>query len=82
MPKGDEKVAEEKEYIWAIDGDDGLIELLLDSHETKAHLEGRLEQVLWKHERGKPLQTSVTDPSLRQKVEVTSQIKFKLSNLN
>ena len=31
LPKGEEKTAEEKEYVWATDGDDGLIELLLDS---------------------------------------------------
>jgi len=33
----------QEEYVWATDGDDGLIELLLDSHETKARVEGRLE---------------------------------------
>jgi len=34
--KGDEKMAEEKEYVGVAKGDDGLIELLLDSNETVA----------------------------------------------
>ena len=38
--QGKEKVAEEKEYLWAADRDNGLIELLLDSHETVARLQG------------------------------------------
>ena len=29
--RGEEKTAKEKEYLWAADGNDGLIELLLDS---------------------------------------------------
>ena len=35
--KGDLKAAEveEKEYLWAAEGDDGIIELLLDSKETR-----------------------------------------------
>ena len=37
-PKGVEKMAEEKEYLWATDGNNGLIELLLDSNETVARL--------------------------------------------
>ena len=76
LPKGDEKTAEEKEYIWATDGDDGLIELLLDSHETKARLVGRLEQVLRRQERDKLSPVNVTVPSSRQEVKVTSQIKL------
>ena len=51
--KGEEKKAEEKEYLWAADGDEGLIELLLDSKETVARLEARLAQVLRKGERAK-----------------------------
>ena len=46
--KGDKKLEEEKEYCWAADG---LIELLLDSNETVASLQGRLSQVLRKQER-------------------------------
>lgn len=36
--KGEKHVKEEKEYLWAADGDDGIIELLLDSNETIACL--------------------------------------------
>ena len=46
--KGEEHIKEEKEYLWAADGDDGIIELILDSNETVAHLQGRLTQVLRK----------------------------------
>ena len=51
--KGEERAAEEKEYLWAADGDEGLIELLLDSRETVARLEARLAQVLRRAERAK-----------------------------
>ena len=40
------KGKEKKEYLWTVDGDEGLIELLLDSKETVARLEARLAQVL------------------------------------
>ena len=40
LAKGEEKMAEEKEYLWVADGDDGLIELLLDSNEMVARLQG------------------------------------------
>ena len=40
LPKGEEKMTEEKEYLWAADGDDGLIELLLDLNEMVARLQG------------------------------------------
>ena len=43
--KGDEKAVEEKEYVWATKGDDGLIELLLDSKETASCLSARLAKV-------------------------------------
>ena len=42
--KGEEHIKEEKEYLWAADGDDGIIELILDSNETVARLQGRLTQ--------------------------------------
>ena len=45
-PKGIEKMAEEKEYLWATDGNNRLIELLLDSNETIVRLQGRLAQML------------------------------------
>ena len=48
LPKGEEKMTEEKEYFWATDGDDGLIKLLLDSNKKVARLQGRLAQVLRK----------------------------------
>ena len=47
--KGDSKAvvkAEEKEYLWAVEGDDGFVKLLLDSRETSAHLQARLKKVL------------------------------------
>ena len=42
LRRGDSKAAEaeEKEYLWAAEGDDGIIELLLDSKETTADGEG------------------------------------------
>ena len=49
--KDDSKLKEEKEYLWAADGDNGIIELLMDSNETVACLQGRLAQVLRKQER-------------------------------
>ena len=45
--KGDSKAvvkAEEKEYPWAAEGDDGFVESLLDSRETSAHLQARLKK--------------------------------------
>ena len=42
--KDDAKLKEEKEYLWTTDGDDEIIELLLDSNETVACLQGRLAQ--------------------------------------
>ena len=51
--------------------------MLLDSHETKARLEGRLEQVLRKQEQGRALITPrVTDSTPKQKADVKSQIKL------
>ena len=50
--KGDEKKAEEKEYLWTADRDSGLIELLLNSKEIVSHLEGHLAHVLRKKKKG------------------------------
>ena len=50
--KGEEHIKEEKEYFWAADGDDGIIELILDSNETVARLQECLTQVLRKQDRG------------------------------
>ena len=46
--KGDSKAgeAEEKEYLWAAKGDDGIIELLLDSKKTTTRLRAHLNKVL------------------------------------
>ena len=51
--KGDSKVvkAEEKEYLWAAEGDDGIIELLLDLKEIAARLQARLNKGLRQKER-------------------------------
>ena len=74
-------MAEEKEYLWAAEGDDGLIELLLDSHEMVARLWGRLTQVLRKQEKGaQPLPPNTTE-NLEQKDKVISQIKLPKLNL-
>ena len=40
--KGEEKMVEEKECLWAADGNDTFIELLLDSNGIVARLQGRL----------------------------------------
>ena len=81
LPKGEEKLAGEKEYLWAADSDDGLIELLLDSNETVARLQGRLAQVLRKQEKGlRPLLPNTTE-TLEQRNKVTSQIKLPKMNL-
>ena len=74
-------MAEEKEYLWATDGDDGLTELLLDSNETVARLQGRLAQTLRKQENGsRPLLPNTTE-TLEQRNKVTSQIKLPKINL-
>ena len=45
--KGDPKaVKAEKEYLWAVKGDDGIIKLLLDSKEMTARLQALLNKVL------------------------------------
>ena len=73
-------MAEEKEYLWAADGDDGLIELMLDSNETVARLQGQLAQVLRKQEKGsQPLLPNTTE-TLEQRNKVTSQIKLPKIN--
>ena len=43
--KGDKKVVEEREYSWAAEGDDGLIELLPDSKEMASCLNALLARV-------------------------------------
>ena len=80
--KGEEKMVEEKEYLWAADGNNGLIELLLDSNEMVVRLQGRLAQVLRKQEKGsQPLLPNTTE-TLEQRNKVTSQIKLPKINLS
>jgi len=43
--------AEEKEYFWAAEGDDGFVELLLDSKETSGRLQACLKKVFRLQER-------------------------------
>ena len=77
LPKGEEKMEEEKEYFWATDGDDGPIELLLDSNKKVARLQGRLAQGLRKQKKGsRPLLPNTTE-TLQQRNKVTSQIKLQ-----
>ena len=76
--KGEERAAEEKEYLWAADGDEGLIELLLDSRETVAQLEGRLAQVLRRGERAK--ERPLTSGNLIEP-QNNSSVKMKLPKL-
>ena len=38
LSKGEEIMVEEKEYLWAADSNDGLVELLLDLNETVVRL--------------------------------------------
>ena len=89
MKAGDEKETEEKEYLWATDGDGGLIELLLDSKETTAHLEARLARVLRKAERAamRPLTLPATSPLLTTSGNLTesqtdNNVKMKLPKLS
>ena len=66
---GDEKAVEERECSWAAKGDNGLIELMLDSKETASCLNERLAKVtrLQERARGRPLPlTSERKPSERE----------------
>ena len=80
--KGEERKAEEKEYLWAADGDEGLIELLLDSKEMVARLEARLAQVLRKRERAKerPLTSGIEEP--QNNMSNSTSVKMKLPKLH
>ena len=78
-------IIKEKEYLWAADGEDGLIELILDLNEMVVHLQGRLVQVLRKQERSaQSLTQNLREPveDLEQKGKGTSQIKLKFPRLN
>ena len=82
--KGDEKAVEEKEYVWATEGDDGLIELLLDSKETASCLSARLAKVTRLQEKVTRLQeraqerplTSMREPSKREQTNCSVQMKL------
>ena len=79
--KGDEKAVEEKEYVWATEGDDGLIELLLDSASC---LSARLAKVTRLQEKVTRLQeraqerplTSMREPSEREQTNCSVQMKL------
>ena len=45
-------MVEEKEYLWAADSDDGLIELLLDSHENSREAAGTIGTSVKKTSKG------------------------------
>ena len=64
---GDKRAVEEKEYLWADEGDNVLIELLLNSIETALRLNARLPKVmrLQKGAQERRL-TSVRKPSKRR----------------
>jgi len=51
----DERAAEEKEYLWATDGADGMIEVLLDSREISSRIEGHLVRILRKVEKSETI---------------------------
>ena len=62
-------------------GDNGLTELLLDSHEMVARLKERLAQVLRKQEKGAQPLPSETTETLKQRDKVTSITKLPKLNL-
>ena len=78
--KGDSKAAktEEKEYLWAPEGDDSIIKLLLDSKETTAHLRARLNKALRMMEKAerRPLENK------GEPVEQQPNPRMKLPKLN
>jgi len=85
MESGDDKDTEEKEYLWATDGDGGLIELLLDSKETVGRLEAHLARVLRKAERAamRPLTSPLlTTPGNLTESQTATSVKMKLPKLN
>ena len=68
---------EEKEYVRATEGDDGLIELLLDLKEMASCLIARLTKVTRLQERAqeRPL-TSMREPSEREQTNCSVQMKL------
>ena len=72
--------AEEKEYLWAAESDDGIIELLLDSKETTACLQARLNKVLGLKEKleRRPLKNQSPDHGEQQP---NPRMKLPKSNL-
>jgi len=62
----------EKEYLWAAEGDDGYIELLLDLKETIGHLQVHLRKVLRLQdkvaEKQRPLEISDEQANMRVKL--------------
>ena len=75
--------AEEKEYLWAAEGDDGFVELLLDSRETSACLQACLKKALRLQERverrplpKEPLVEEQQPPNLPMKLPKLTLLMF------
>jgi len=82
---GEQKEKEDKEYSWAAEGTDGIIELLIDSKETASRLEARLTLVLRKRERAMKEKTAAASPlrsPLSQETINNSCSKVKLPKLH
>jgi len=75
--EGEQKEKEEKEYSWAADGSDGIIELLPDSKETASRLETSLTLVL-RRERAIKDKTAAALPSKSPLFQETINNKVKL----
>ena len=73
--KGDKRAVEEREYSWAAENNDGLMELLLDSKEAASCLRARLAKVTRLQERPLPL-TSEREPSEQEKNNRSVQMKL------
>ena len=82
--KGDSKAAEaeEKEYLWAAEGDDGIIELLFDSKETSTRLRARLNKVLRMMEKAERRPLENKGEPKGEPVEQQPNPRMKLPKLN
>ena len=81
--KGDKKGIEEKEYLWAAEGEGGLIELSLDSKEMASRLQARLAKVTKLQERaqGRPLTSQGDSLESRQQEQNSCAVQMKLPKL-
>ena len=82
--KGDSKAAEaeEKEYLWAAEGDDGIIELLLDLKETTACLRVCLNKALRMMEKAERQPLENKGEPKGEPVELQPNPQMKLTKLN